>query len=231
MNDSILRIKDVHDKLFSYYGPQDWWPGDSDFEIMLGAILTQNTSWENVEKAINNLKPYLDPHTISLMDDVILAELIRPSGFFNVKTKRIKNFLSWYEEKDFSIESLKSMETHSLRQELLSINGIGRETADSIILYVVEKPIFVIDAYTKRLFSRLGFDLPSDYDSIQSLFHNSLDFDTYIFNEYHALIVKHCKIYCKSKPKCTNCLLKDFCNFYTELILNINSDYEEENQS
>lgn len=197
-----------------HYGAQNWWPGDSDFEIMIGAILTQNTSWENVEKAIMNLKPYLDPHIIDQMSENILSELIKPSGFFNVKTQRIKNFLTWYREKNFSIDALKPMSIIELREELLNINGIGRETADSIILYAVEKPIFVIDAYTKRLFSRLGFNIPKSYDSIQSLFHETLDLNTYLFNEYHALIVIHCKTYCKSKPKCSTCIFSNICNYH-----------------
>lgn len=214
MSNSILDIKEIYNKLHSYYGPQNWWPGDTDFEIMLGAILTQNTSWENVEKAITNLKPYLDPYTIYEMEDKYLSELIRPSGFFNIKTNRIKNFLSWYKRKNFSIDNLRSMDTEMLRDELLNIKGIGRETADSIILYAVGKTIFVIDAYTKRLLSRLGFSLPKEYDFIQGMFHRSLDFDTYIFNEYHALIVIHGKTYCKSKPKCNDCFFNSFCNYY-----------------
>ncbi|QUH24441.1 endonuclease III domain-containing protein [Serpentinicella alkaliphila] len=214
MNNTELTLMEIYDKLFNYYGPQNWWPGDTDFEIMLGAILTQNTSWENVEKAILNLKPYLDPYSISKMDENILSVLIKPSGFFNVKTKRIKNFLGWYEQKGFSVNVLREMKTQDLRDELLSVNGIGRETADSIILYAVDKPIFVVDAYTKRLFERIGFEIPKDYDSIQELFHSSLETNTYLFNEYHALIVIHCKTFCKSIGRCENCFLNNCCNFY-----------------
>ncbi len=148
------KIQHIYSLLYNHYGAQNWWPGDTPFEIMLGAILTQNTSWANVEKAIINLKPYMDPKTIYEMDTDKLSSLIKPSGFFNIKAKRITNFLKWFYSKDFSLKKLKDMDTQQLRRELLSINGIGRETADSIILYAVEKPIFVIDAYTRRFFTR-----------------------------------------------------------------------------
>ncbi|MFU0799512.1 MAG: endonuclease III domain-containing protein [Xylanivirga thermophila] len=207
-------IEQIYHQLLNYYGPQSWWPGDTPFEIMLGAILTQNTSWQNVERAIDNLRPYLEPEKIYDMQDAQLSKLIKPSGFYNVKTKRIKNFLEWFKHKNFSIEELKKMDVQRLRQELLLINGIGRETADSIILYAIEKPIFVIDAYTRRMFNRFGLSLPKEYDLIQDLFQKNINKDVYVFNEYHALIVKHSKDFCRAKPLCDECFLNSICNFY-----------------
>lgn len=205
--DTIL----LFNKLLAYYGPQHWWPGETEFEVAVGAILTQNTSWENVEKAIALLKPYLDPETVFNMRHDQLANLIRPSGFFNIKAKRLKNFLIWFKEKGFSFDNIKNMDTYRLRNELLNIKGIGRETADSIILYAAGMPIFVIDAYTRRMFSRLGFDVPLDYDDIRECFERNLPRDSQIYNEYHALIVKHSKEYCRKKPLCTQCFLNDCC--------------------
>jgi len=204
-------LREVYDKLYAFYGPQHWWPADTPFEVMMGAILTQNTAWENVMKALENLRPYLDPQTLAEMDPDKLKILIQPSGFFNVKAKRIKNFLVWFEKKGYSIQALKAMEGNVLRKELLAINGIGRETADSILLYALEKPFFVIDAYTKRLFHRLGFNLPKDYDEIQRLFEANLERDVALYNEYHGLIVQHSKEVCRKKPLCTQCFLVTEC--------------------
>jgi len=205
------RIKDIYNKLYKYYGEQYWWPGDSPFEIVIGAILTQNISWENVEKAISNLKPFLEPEIIYDMGEEKLSELIRPSGFYNIKAKRIKNFLKWFKEKDFSFEQPEEQEIDELRRQLLCINGIGRETADSIILYALEKPIFVIDAYTRRMFKRLGFMIPDDYDEVRDMFENNLENDIKVFNEYHALIVRHSKEYCRKKSLCEVCCLRSSC--------------------
>ncbi len=205
------RIESIYNRLLEYYGPQYWWPGDTPFEVIVGAILTQNTAWTNVEKAINNLKPFLEPGVLHGMETDRLAQLIRPSGFFNIKARRLKNFLDWFKRKDFCLKALEDYSVEELRKELLSINGIGRETADSIILYALEKPIFVIDAYTRRMFERLGFMVPDDYDDVRRMFEESLEEDTRIFNEYHALIVRHSKEYCTRKPLCGACFLRDCC--------------------
>jgi len=204
-------LKEIYELLYKHYGPQRWWPADTPFEIIIGAILTQNTAWENVEKAIANLKPYLKPQTIFKMEERILRELIRPSGFFNMKAKKIKNFLLWFKEKNFSIENLKKMDVLTLRSELLKINGIGKETADSIILYALEKPVFVIDAYTKRMFKRMGIIKSDSYDTIQRIFENSLKKELQLYNEYHALIVRHSKNFCRKIPLCDKCFLKNKC--------------------
>jgi endonuclease-3 related protein len=204
----------IYNDLYSFYGPQHWWPGDSPFEIAVGAILTQNTNWSNVEKAIANLKAarLLNAHALHQAPIAQLASLIRPSGYFNVKAKRLKAFLAFL-SKDFrgSMKVMKKGDTASLRQSLLKVHGIGPETADSILLYALEKPVFVIDAYTKRVMSRHGImDHGESYDSYQQLFHRSLAEDIGLFNEYHALLVMTGKDFCKPKPLCATCPLNDW---------------------
>ncbi len=201
--------------LYSIYGPQFWWPGESQFEIIIGAILTQNTSWQNVAKAIANLKEYdlLDPKSLFTADPYHVRELIKPSGFYNIKYKRLRSFLEYLANYEMSLNRLSLVNTYDLRSELLNINGIGPETADSILLYAFERPIFVIDSYTRRLFSRLGYEWMKEasYDDIQAFFMNALPSDTKLYNEYHALIVRHCKSLCKKQPLCAKCNLSD-CN-------------------
>jgi len=210
--DLILKF---YQKLYRHFGPQHWWPGETPFEVMVGAILTQNTAWKNVERAIENLKREnaLSPEEINKMNIEKLAQLIKPSGFYNLKAKRLKSFIERFME-DFNgdIQEMKKLEKHTLREWLLSIPGIGRETADSIILYAIEKPIFVVDAYTRRILSRHGFIKgDEDYDEIQEIFHRNLPHDTGLFNEYHALIVRLGKEYCKKQnPLCETCPLKDY---------------------
>ncbi|MBI5206070.1 MAG: endonuclease III domain-containing protein [Nitrospirae bacterium] len=201
----------IYNKLYKAFGPQHWWPGDTPFEVAVGAILTQNTNWGNVEKAINNLKKehVLSARAIHDMPVKKLASLIQPSGYFNVKAKRLKSFINFL-MKDYhgSMERLRKEEMHSLRHKLLGVNGIGPETADSILLYALDKPVFVIDAYTKRVLSRhkiLGHD--DFYEKYQELFHSSLKKDGKLFNEYHALFVKVGKEFCKTKSVCEKCPL------------------------
>ncbi len=199
----------IFQKMYDHFGPLNWWPGDSPFEIMIGAILTQNTSWSNVERAIKNLKRenLLDPHRLASLSDEELRELIRPSGFFNVKTRRLKNFLSFFiAEYDGDIKRMKEEELWNLRKKLLSVNGIGRETADSILLYALEKPIFVVDAYTRRIFGRHDIVSPDiGYDELQKFFMENLPEDVDLYNEYHAQIVLTGKTYCKKSPLCDGC--------------------------
>lgn len=206
-------IKDIYQVLYHHYGPQNWWPGNTRFEVVIGAILTQNTSWKNVERAIDNLRPYLTPEEIYHMEEGKLAQLIKPSGFYNIKAGRIKSFLQWFRGKEFSFEKLENMPIGVLREELLAIKGIGMETADSIILYALGKPVFVVDAYTKRMFKRLGFKIPEEYDRIRELFEGCLGKDPALFNEYHALIVRHCKEYCKARPVCGTCFMRSQCSY------------------
>lgn len=206
-------LKQVYDKLFKAFGPQHWWPGETDFEICTGAILTQNTSWKNVEKAIDNLKSnkLLSFEALKKVEDKKLALLIKPSGYYNQKAKKLKNFINHIAKYyDGSLEKLFKSKT--LREELLSINGIGPETADSMILYAANKPIFVVDAYTKRIFSRLGYKQQS-YEEFQKLFMENLTKDAKMFNEYHALLVNLGKNFCRKKPLCQECPLNKMkCN-------------------
>jgi endonuclease-3 related protein len=205
-------LSDIYRKLFDCFGPQYWWPGDTPFEIAVGAILTQNTNWANVEKAIGNLKKHgvLTAKALHEIPVRRLAELIRPAGYFNVKAKRLKSFLEFL--MDHSHGSMKGMSREDagpLRDKLLHIHGIGPETADSILLYALEKPVFVIDAYTKRVISRHGImGYEKSYAEFQELFHSSLKKDVKFFNEYHALFVRAGKTFCKRKePLCPQCPL------------------------
>jgi endonuclease-3 related protein len=208
-------LLDIYHRLSHAFGPQHWWPGDTPFEISVGAILTQNTNWGNVEKAIQNLKnrDALSVKVIHEMPAKELAELIRPAGYFNIKTQRLKSFINFLmNEYHGSMKKMKTGEVQLLRTQLLAVNGIGPETADSILLYALEKPVFVIDAYTKRALSRHRIlDNNSSYDEFQSLFHTILKKDERLFNEYHALFVKLGKTFCrKSKPLCDTCFLNTF---------------------
>ncbi len=207
------RIKKIYTKLYQTYGPQGWWPGDSTLECVLGAILTQNTAWRNVEKALQNLKQskVMSVEKLSLITTDELANLIRPSGYYNQKALKIKNFIGFLNENyDGMIEDMVDEEALTLRTKLLDINGIGPETADSIMLYCANKPIFVIDAYTYRIFSRHGL-VPeqTNYNEMQEVFMDSLERDAQMFNEYHALVVKLGKEHCrKQNPLCTGCPLE-----------------------
>ncbi|MBZ4642425.1 MAG: endonuclease related protein [Deferribacteres bacterium] len=211
------RLIQIYSLLEKFYGKTFWWPAESSFEVMVGAILTQNTNWRNVEKSLYNLKNagLLDFNKICGIDDFALKELIKPSGFYNLKTKRLKNFVNTINKIcNGNIERLKNMNFQNLRKTLLEINGIGKETADSILLYALDFPVFVVDAYTKRLFKRLGINLSEDYDDLQNMFHKHITYDVEIYKEYHALIVNVCKDFCRKKPKCEFCPLKIECNYY-----------------
>ena len=202
----------LYDLLFGYYGPQHWWPGDTPFEVAVGAILTQNTNWTNVEKAISNLKreKLLSARAMHRLPSRVMAELIRPSGYFNVKARRLKAFLDFLSERyGGSMADMKKKGLVQLRKELLAVSGIGQETADSILLYALGKPVFVIDAYTKRVLSRHGFiGEGASYGECQELFHRGLGHDVQLFNEYHALIVRVGKEHCRPDPRCSGCPLE-----------------------
>ena len=205
-------LMDIYQKLYKAYGPRHWWPGETPFEVMVGAILTQNTSWKNVEKAIERLKAkgLLDPARIHEISESSLASLIRPSGYFRIKAKRLKAFVNFlFEKYGGDLKKMKKTGLIQLRRELLGVNGIGPETADSILLYGLKKPIFVVDAYTRRILSR--HDIVSEkasYDEIQRLFMDHLLHDEERFNEYHALLVHLGKNVCKKRPDCERCPLK-----------------------
>jgi endonuclease-3 related protein len=202
--------------LFARYGALHWWPAETPFEVCVGAMLTQNTNWSNVEKAIANLRRagLLSLEALWEIDRERLAELIRPSGFFNVKSARLKSFLGWLLQRYGSLEAMFAGDWRLLREELLAVPGIGAETCDCILLYAGEKPSFVVDAYTRRLLSRLGLASESDgYEKLRSLFMNALPADSALFNDYHALIVEQCKRHCRKKPLCEGCPLGGFCHF------------------
>ncbi len=205
-------LTDIYNSLFKSFGKQHWWPGETDFEVVIGAILTQNTNWSNVEKAIKNLKTakVFTPKKFHEIKIEKLAELIKPSGYFNVKARRLKNFIEWlFLEYNGSLSKLFKLDCDSLREQLLSVNGIGKETADSIILYAAEKPAFVVDAYTKRVLLRHGLITDDyDYDKVKAVFEDNLPEKVSLYNEYHALIVMVGKYYCKPKMQCEECPLK-----------------------
>lgn len=208
---------EIYEKLHERFGPQDWWPciGESnkELEICIGAILTQNTSWNNVEKAIKNLvgNNTLNIEKLRGIEEHRLAAIVKSAGYFNQKAKKIKNFVNFvYENYKGSLNALLSLNIPKLRAELLRVNGIGKETADSIVLYAANKPIFVVDAYTKRIMSRFGFKEKS-YEDLQNLFMGNLKQDNKRFNEYHALLVKLGKETCKKEPLCGKCPLDKTC--------------------
>ena len=222
--------------LFKKFGKQKWWPvnreyhkknnSDPRFEIIVGAILTQNTAWSNVEKALNNLKKenIIDSKKILETDIDFLKETIKPSGFFNQKANRLKNISSHIHKKyDDNLDDFFNRPIKEIRNELLSINGIGPETADSILLYAGNKPIFVVDAYTKRICKRIPLKTNIFYDEIQKYFESNITKNykkeeiTQIYNELHALIVELAKNFCKKKPECERCPLQKFCSFNKKL--------------
>jgi endonuclease-3 related protein len=209
------RLTEIYRLLFARYGPQHWWPADTPFEVIVGAILTQSAAWGNVEKAISNLKQAraMTPASLRRLPLSKLAKLIYPSGYYNAKALKLKSFVEHLEKAhQDSLERLFSLDILQLRSELLNIHGIGPETADSIILYAARKPIFVIDAYTRRIIARLGLSPSKDnYSAYQTLFRDNLPTDEKLFNEYHALLVRHGKEVCKRVPLCSDCCLSDLC--------------------
>ncbi|MBI2918212.1 MAG: endonuclease III domain-containing protein [Chloroflexi bacterium] len=217
------RLLDVYQRLYAFYGPQHWWPGDTPFEVIIGAILTQSAAWVNVEKAINNLKAAgaLTPTALRAISLEELASLVYPSGYYRAKARKVKAFVQYLGERySDSLDALFQGEVASLRRELLSVYGIGEETADSILLYAGGKPVFVVDAYTRRIMSRLGLSPPQDtYAHYQAMFHDNLPPDPGLFNEYHALLVQHGKTRCHRRdPLSGGCPLRDMCLYAARLI-------------
>ncbi len=211
MNTRYL-LQSMYDRLSAFFGPCNWWPGETPFEVMVGAILTQNTNWKNVERAIANLKKdgLLTLAAMSALSREQLAEYIRPAGYYNIKAERLRNFFALINEKwDGDLDRFLCQPATLLREELLSVKGIGPETADSMILYAAGKPVFVVDAYTHRILSRHEIiDESYDYHMIQELFTDNLEEDSALFNEYHALIVQAGKEFCKkTRPVCAGCPL------------------------
>jgi len=207
-NQTLIKIYNL---LFSSFGPQNWWPAETELEMMVGAILTQNTSWNNVEKAILNLKEnsLLSIQKLSRIPASILAEYIRPAGYYNLKVKRLKNLINCIVDRyNGDIKTLFSCDTDTIREELLRVKGIGLETADSIVLYGAERSIFVVDTYTHRILTRHGLiEEEAGYHDVQSFFMDNLSHDVELFKEFHALIVKTGKDFCRRKPRCSECPL------------------------
>lgn len=202
----------IYRKLYAAFGPQDWWPGETRLEVIVGAILTQNTAWSNVEKAIANLKDagaLSSLRRLTEIDTRKLARYIRPSGYYNLKAKRLKNCLKFLRGRfGTDIKKATQIDTRTFRDELLAVNGIGPETCDSILLYAFERPVFVVDSYTRRIFSRHGLVSPEDdYHAIQKIFTDNLPEDAGLFNEFHALIVRLGKEFCRTRPLCEGCPL------------------------
>jgi endonuclease-3 related protein len=210
-------LVDIYQRLINHFGPQHWWPAEEPFEVIVGAILTQSAAWGNVERAIKNLRGagVLSAQALRKLPQAKLAELVYPCGYYNAKALKLKAFALWlgnhYQD---DLNRLFALDADKLRHQLLSVHGIGPETADSIILYAAGKPVFVIDAYTRRIFSRLGLAPERDsYAAYQALFTDNLPTDAKLFNEYHALLVCLGKNVCRRQPLCADCCLNDICRF------------------
>jgi len=217
MFDKKTILLDLYNRLYKAFGPRDWWPGDTPFEVVVGAILTQNTAWRNVKKAISNLKArsLLSPYALYHVPVQDLTTLIRPAGYYNIKARRLKYFVRFlFQESAGDLDRLLAEDINTLRGKLLSINGIGPETADSILLYAGDKPTFVVDAYTRRILFRHNL-IPEEtsYDEVRDFFMDCLEPDASMFNEYHALLVHVGHTFCvKKNPKCSGCPAKGWNN-------------------
>lgn len=209
----VNSYSEAYNLLYNHFGPQSWWPGESPFEIMVGAVLTQNTKWSNVEKAINNLKEagLLSYPALAQLKAEEIAQFIRPSGYYNLKAVRLKNLLNMIASSyQGELENFLADKLDLARENLLGVKGIGPETADSILLYGCGHPVFVIDMYTHRVFSRHNLvEEETDYETMQNVFMDHLQCDVQLYNEFHALIVRVAVTYCKkTKPLCEECPLQ-----------------------
>lgn len=214
MRRRVPPLLDIFKILHSQFGPQYWWPGDSAIEIVIGAVLVQNTSWKNVEHALRNLRDHglFDFDRLHALDQNELERLVQPAGFYRVKAKRLRNLLNFLATfHQGSLERLFELPLEEARRQLLGVNGVGPETADSILLYAGRLPLFVVDAYSRRVLVRHGW-LPSGvgYHEMQQLFHSQLPADPLLFNEYHALIVRLGHLHCKTHPVCEGCPLAGY---------------------
>ena len=226
VNQSLDRaLLNIYHRLLADFGPQHWWPAQEPFEVIVGAILTQSAAWGNVEKAIANLRAAraLSPRALRQLSLPRLATLVHPCGYYNAKALKLKSFAYWLgNHYDDDLDKFFADDIDRLRQQLLTIPGIGQETADSIILYAASKPIFVIDAYTRRIINRIGLAPDKNsYAAYQAFFMANLPPDTGLFNEYHALLVCLGKNVCKSHPLCQQCCLNGLCHFFTRLSSNL----------
>lgn len=193
---------------------RSWWPATSAYEVMIGAILTQNTNWNSVETVLGRLDGLLKPEIILDMDIKTLEELVRPSGFYTQKAQRLKTITRWFSGYGYNYKSTEDIPVKVLRDELLKLHGVGEETADSILVYALRKTSFVVDAYTRRIFLRFGIDVPKKYRDIQVTIEESIPRDIDLYDRYHGLIVIHAKEYCKTKPLCERCPISSHCLKY-----------------
>ena len=207
MDDKILSI---YQTLYERYGDPHWWPAKTPYEVMVGAVLTQNTAWSNVERAIANFKD-LSLEFVQNTDIAKLAEIIRPAGFFNQKAVYLKAVTAWFTKYSFDVPTVQREPLDKIRAELLAVRGVGKETADSILLYAFGFPTFVVDAYTMRLCGCYPLDAGKSYELTKTYFENNLPRDAEIYNNFHALIVINAKEHCRKKPRCDGCPLEESC--------------------
>jgi endonuclease III related protein len=205
-------LRKLYERLYQSFGPQGWWPGETPFEVALGAILTQNTNWKNVARVMARLQAEdrLSAAALTELPEAELAELFRPAGYYNLKARRVKNFLGFLQEEyRGSLKLMMADSLEKLRPKLLSVKGVGPETADSILLYALEKPTFVVDAYTFRILSRHRLAPEScAYEELRQLFMEHLPADVGLYQEYHALLVRLGKQWCRPRPLCSSCFLE-----------------------
>jgi len=217
----MLELEELYKKLRDNFGYLNWWPGDTKVEIVVGAILTQNTAWKNVEKAIKNLKErkMLSLERLASAKLKQLEDAIRPSGFYKQKAKRLSNLFKYIKANYSTLERFFDKDKNELRNELLNLNGIGNETADSIVLYAAEKPTFVIDAYTRRIMNRVyGIDEEIEYNKLKEYFESRLRPDLELYKDFHAQFVELGKMFCKKKPMCDECPIRDYCRYASKKI-------------
>ena len=208
----------IYNKLLEYYGEPTWWPADTPYEVIVGSILTQNTAWNNVEKVIQNMKENLSPSYILDISQQDLKEIIRPAGFAERKSSCLKAVTEWYRTYNFNVSTIQKEPMEKIRSELLSIKGVGPETADAILLYAFDFTTFVIDAYTARLCNRFPIAVGKGYSDMKSFFERSIKRDIDVYSNYHALIVIHSKTHCKKTPLCNGCVLAAKCKKRIEIV-------------
>ncbi|BDD09840.1 hypothetical protein FUAX_22720 [Fulvitalea axinellae] len=213
----LEKVTRLFGRLIKRYGYlEEWWPAESEFEIMVGAVLTQNTNWKNVEKALANFNGKLSPEFIEKTETDELSEIIRPSGFHNQKAVKLKALCEWFAKYEYDTERVRRQDGETLRTELLSVKGVGGETADSVLNYAFDKPYFVIDAYTRRIFGRMGVQVPEAYVDLRLMAQSMFPASASVYKAYHGLIVEHAKAHCKKTPDCVDCPVNDLCEFKFE---------------
>ena len=210
-------LTQIYDALFARYGELRWWPASSPYAVIAGAILTQNTAWSNVEKAIANFGEDLSPELVANLSLEELSSIIKPAGFFNQKAVYLKEVTRWFCKYNYNVENVRQLPFDFARKELLSLKGVGRETADSILLYAFGFPSFVIDAYTLRLLSRLPINAGRSYDEVKLYFESNLLRDSELYNNFHAMIVINAKEHCRKKPSCPGCPLFARCSKFLQV--------------